>query len=151
MGELVHVVTTWNAADGVSRTYLNGVEAVKVNQGGSATTGNAYDTDNAIFVGRIISVGFFVGDPGEAYEDSVLTDNPLAYWRLSETNPQLPADNVGSLGAAADGTYSAEALVGADSLIGEIGDHALALSSADDESPFQSPGFEKSGPHRSDD
>ena len=90
-------------------------------------------------------VGFFEVEQGEPYHEVVLADSPLAYWRFSETDTQGGATNLGTLGAAADGTFAADAQVGADSLIGQAGDHALGLTPDDDESPFVSPGFEKLG------
>ncbi len=72
-------------------------------------------------------VGFFEGEVGTPYHEVVLADNPLAYWRFSETDTQAGATNLGTLGAAANGTYATEAGVGADSLIGQAGDHALAI------------------------
>ena len=92
---------------------------------------------------EVIGVGFFQGDEGTPYEESVLDDGPLAYWRFSETDTQGGATNLGTLGAAVGGTFAQEAIVGADSLIGQAADHSLSISSLDDEPPFMSAGFEK--------
>jgi concanavalin A-like lectin/glucanase superfamily protein len=40
-----------------------------------------------------------------AYQDEVLADNPIGYWRLGEASGTL-ANNLGSLGNPGDGTYS---------------------------------------------
>jgi hypothetical protein len=43
-----------------------------------------------------------------AYVDEVLADNPVGYWRLNEVAPVLlpdPAQNLGTLGALAEGVY----------------------------------------------
>src|SRR5436190_4356841 len=45
---------------------------------------------------------------GADYPTTVLGLNPIAYYRLNETGPQVPADlatNLGTLGAAANGFY----------------------------------------------
>ncbi len=92
---------------------------------------------------EVFGVGFFQGDDGVPYQETVLDDGPLAYWRFSETNTQGGATNLGTLGAAVGGTFAQEAMVGADSLIGQAADHSLSISSLDNESPFVSAGFEK--------
>src|SRR5215469_5581594 len=43
------------------------------------------------------------------YQTTVLNQGPVGYWRLNETTPPLPytimATNIGSVGAAGNGTY----------------------------------------------
>ena len=91
-------------------------------------------------------VGFFAGQRGEPYQDTVLTDNPLAYWRFGETNVADAASNLGTLGAAVNGAFDPDTGVGADSVVGDALDHSLLISDDETESPFVSPGFEKVGP-----
>jgi|GEM_PF-2258215 len=51
------------------------------------------------------------------YSTAVLADSPVAYWRLGEASSGNTAINLGTLGAAANGTYTAGASVGVASLI----------------------------------
>ena len=51
------------------------------------------------------------------YRDAVLADSPIAYWGLGETDPSQTATNMGLLGTLADGTYSADAMVGQPTLV----------------------------------
>ena len=47
------------------------------------------------------------GTCGGSYQDDVLTHDPLVYWRLGDATKTdgSPAANLGSLGAAGNGTY----------------------------------------------
>ena len=92
---------------------------------------------------EVMGVGFFQGEEGVPYQETVLVDDPLVYWRFSATDTQTGATNLGTLGAAVGGTFAPQAMVGADSLIGQAADHSLAISALDTESPFVSAGFEK--------
>ena len=90
-------------------------------------------------------VGFFAGELGEAYHDSVLADNPLAYWRFGETDIASPAVNEGTLGSAIDGTYGEDAMLGAESVIGDALDSSLRITPSLTETQMLSPEFEKVG------
>lgn len=57
------------------------------------------------------------GAQASVYSDAVLSDAPVAYWRLGEASSANPAANLGSLGAAANGTYTAGSTLGAASLL----------------------------------
>src|SRR5687768_16655084 len=46
------------------------------------------------------------------YRDAVMADGPIAYWRFNNEAPPT-AVNSGSLGAAANGTYTGDAVPGA--------------------------------------
>ena len=54
-----------------------------------------------------------------AYSDAVLSGDPVAYWRLGETDANQPATNLGLLGQAdqGHGTYSPDALLGQPTLV----------------------------------
>ena len=91
-------------------------------------------------------IGFFEGELGESYQSSVLTDNPLGYWRFGETNVASPAVNEGTLGATIDGTYGEDAVLGVDSVVGDALDNAIQLTGDASVSQFLTPNFEKVGP-----
>ncbi|MEO1185477.1 MAG: hypothetical protein AAFX46_12645, partial [Cyanobacteria bacterium J06636_27] len=64
-------------------------------------------------------VGFDVNsgiDIKDEYQEEVESDNPIAYWRLSESTGTT-AENLGSLGDAVDATYSGNPNLGASSLL----------------------------------
>jgi hypothetical protein len=51
--------------------------------------------------------------PATAYQQVILTDAPAGYWRFDEVDPATPiAANLGTLGAAANGSYYYPATVG---------------------------------------
>lgn len=53
VGEIVHVVSTWDAATGWMKLYLNGKEAATtVSAGTNPRTGTAVNTANPIFIGK---------------------------------------------------------------------------------------------------
>ena len=55
---------------------------------------------------------------GADYASQVLAFQPLTYWRFSEPGPSsLSATNLGTLGAAANGTYSTNLLPSSDTLV----------------------------------
>ena len=64
----------------------------------------------------MLLVGFFIALSANTaladFEADVLALSPIAYWRLNETSGTL-ADNIGSLGNAADGTYTDAVTLGA--------------------------------------
>ncbi len=63
-----------------------------------------------------------VSAQGCEYEDSLLVDNPIAYWRLNESTGR--ALNIGSLGDVVSGTYVGGVTRGVNGLI--VGDPDLA-------------------------
>lgn len=65
------------------------------------------------------------------YEDEVLEDEPVAYWRLGEDDPFVPAENLGSGLDALNGTYTGEVLVEEDGLISDDPDTAVAFNGID--------------------
>ncbi len=69
------------------------------------------------------SVYAFYPPIGENYENTVLADNPTAFWRLNETTG-VTAVNQGSTGAANDLTYSGAYTLGAASPYAYFGDYA---------------------------
>ncbi len=56
-------------------------------------------------------------DEACGYQEQVLADNPIAYWRLGELSGTT-AENIGSLGIVVDGTYLGGVALGLDGLIG---------------------------------
>ncbi len=78
-----------------------------------------------------------------AYEDLVLADNPLVYWRLRETSPETPPANAGLLGSNLDAQYQPTAQVGQGSLLDMIDDASLRISPSDESAPLTSGPFEK--------
>ncbi|MCA9264516.1 MAG: lamin tail domain-containing protein, partial [Planctomycetales bacterium] len=89
------------------------------------------------------SSGYVDGAMNQSYQDIVLADSPLAYWRLSESAPGSPAVNLGTLGAAANGTYAANVNLGGDSLVREAGDTSLGIPKNLGAIAVSSPEFEK--------
>ncbi len=57
-----------------------------------------------LFLGAVVN--------GADYPSTVLADGPIAYWRFNDSG--TVATNIGSLGAAADGTYTNGAVAGAE-------------------------------------
>ena len=56
-----------------------------------------------------VAVGLFCGFGLQVradYLDEVLEDEPVAYWRLGEDDPLLPAENMGTELTLADGVYT---------------------------------------------
>ena len=88
-------------------------------------------------------VGFLSGAEQISYQQTVLADDPVAYWRFGETDAAQSAENLGLAGNAADGTYAADAGVGQESLLGEAGDGSLRISVAGASTPMQTNEFEK--------
>ena len=79
-----------------------------------------------------------------AYRDAVLSNNPVAYWPLGETDASQPAANLGSLGQAGEGhgTYSQDAVLGGPSLV--VGETSASLFAASG-SVVETEYFEKFG------
>ena len=88
------------------------------------------------------SVGF-ENKEAASYEATVLTDNPLAYWRFGETQATQAAVNAGRLGAAANGTYSVDAGLGMPSLVNTVNDSSITVKADDSEATVSTVGFEK--------
>jgi hypothetical protein len=63
------------------------------------------------------------------YKEQVLADNPLGYWRLDETSGTT-ATNLGSLGAAADGTYTGGVTQNVNGAV--VGNQAASFDGSDD-------------------
>lgn len=61
------------------------------------------------------------------YESDVLALSPIAYWRLNETTGTL-ADNIGSLGNSADGTYTNNVTLGVEGSARKLGEANTAIS-----------------------
>lgn len=75
------------------------------------------------------------------YSNTVLADSPVAYWRLDQASAANTATNLGSLGAAANGTYTGGSTLGAASLIrSEAGNTAYSVIGAN---RMTTPGVEK--------
>jgi len=74
-------------------------------------------------------VGIAAGSVGASpYSEQVLGDSPVAYWRLGESSTGATAANLGSAGAAADGTYTAGVGVATPGLITGDADTAITLT-----------------------
>ncbi len=119
---------------------------VPTNDGlGTAWTSDSYveGSQGETWISGPTGVGFLSGSEQISYEDTVLGDDPVAYWRFGETDVAESADNLGLAGDAADGTYAAEAGIGEESLLGEAGDGALRISSTGATTPMQTGAFEK--------
>ncbi|MEX2171741.1 MAG: LamG domain-containing protein [Pirellulales bacterium] len=71
------------------------------------------------------------------YSDAVLADNPIAYYRLDETVLNPGADNVGTAGAAIDGTFVNLGTGPAPPSIGQLGPRL-----GDNAGPYLIDGFE---------
>ena len=94
--EIANLFAAGGAAKGGSVVQGN---IIGLDAGGTVDLGNAGD---GIEIAN--SPLNLVGGP-EAYLTSVLDDSPLIYYRLGETTGASSAANLGSLGAAATGTY----------------------------------------------
>ena len=80
-------------------------------------------------VGFDVNSGIEIKDE---YQAEVESDNPIAYWRLSESTGTT-AENLGSLGDAADATYSGNPNLGASSLLWSgYGSSAAEFDGVDD-------------------
>jgi|GEM_PF-5982740 len=66
------------------------------------------------------------------YQTRILSDNPIAYWRLGETSGVI-ATNMGSLGSAVDGSYEGSVTLGQSGLISGESDTAVRFDGIDDE------------------
>ncbi len=135
-GQWQHLALTYSGGtNGTMTLYVNGVQAVS----GAVTNGyeandnaplviGATSAPNRTFDGSVDEVAFFntalsasriqarfnqrTSNPA-GYAAHVQADSPLAYWRLDEAAYTLRtppvADNLGSLGNTADGSYSSQA------------------------------------------
>ena len=65
------------------------------------------------------------------YQTRILTDNPMAYWRLGETSG-ITATNIGGLGSVVDGSYVGGVILGQSSLIADENDSAVRFDGVDD-------------------
>ena len=65
------------------------------------------------------------------YQTKILTDNPIAYWRLGEISGTT-AVNIGSLGSAVDGTYQGGVSLGVNGLLAGESDTAVYFDGIDD-------------------
>jgi hypothetical protein len=127
-----HIVGTYNGSSVV--LYVDGVPVASANVDGAQFLPNrtqpfrigATTIPNRTFDGWIDEVAFYNtaldGDTiqehytvgatdGAAYPTHVLSSSPVAYWRLDEPGDP-PAANLGTLGAAADGSYVYNAMPG---------------------------------------
>ncbi len=161
-----HVVTTYDVGAGMGHVYVNGVailsSPVVATLPAPGTTGN-----NDIFIGRDgrenrpsnfkidevalydfpltpqrIAAHFEAGTGGVApptnYEEEVLFDNPLAYWRFNESDGPQTADISGH---GRNATASGDAIFGAETLVPPDSDSAILFSG---NGQVVSPGFAKS-------
>lgn len=88
-------------------------------------------------------IGFSVAAEVDSYSASILADNPIAYWRLDESPGATTAVNLGTAGTAAGGNYRAGVQLGQDSLVGDVLDSSLGITSADTSAAMNTAGFEK--------
>src|SRR5262245_8956244 len=65
-----------------------------------------------------------------AYASAIQGDSPVAYWRLDEGSGALVAQNLGSLGSAADGLYIGAPAMAAAGAFG--GNTSVAFNKPDD-------------------
>jgi hypothetical protein len=72
-------------------------------------------TTRIAVVALAASIGLILQSPARAdYVAAVLADNPTGYWRFNDANTNGSADNLGTEGAAYDGTYVGGTLVPAE-------------------------------------
>ena len=73
-------------------------------------------------------IGFEAVGDVPSYEESILADGPVAYWRLGDVDAAEPAKNLGTIGTDADGVYDDGVDLGLESLINEPNDTAIGLA-----------------------
>ncbi len=89
----------------------------------------------------VVLMAIILGSPGDTpalaqppacnYSETVLADNPIAYWRLGEASGTT-AVNLGSLGSAVDGTYQGGVTLGTTGLVESDTDTAAGIDGSDD-------------------
>lgn len=165
-GMTAHVVTTWDATSSTNngRIYVNGALLTETNVTQNQDPANE---SNAVYIGRddrenraanfkIDEVALYDFPLSEArvaahyaagtdgiqlpanYEEEVLFDQPLAYWRLGDATGPVVGDSSGN---GRDATADPEVTFGEDSLIPPDPNPAIGLQSG---AGVVSPGFQKS-------
>jgi hypothetical protein len=142
-GPWFHMVGTWSSSDGIAHLYVNGVELFSASRLYTPTTNSvlrigAGDTDpsdpwgQSFDPGPISQVAVYATNltpdqiiahyengtnpaPSQAYATLVAADGAVGYWRLNETAlpALLVATNLGTAGAALNGTYGTTSIPGA--------------------------------------
>ena len=138
ISEGIDTITDFDGTEGdiiqVTRDAFGLTEANINNFTYDSNTG-ALSFDGTQFATLENPVGFDVNSGIEIkdeYQAEVESDNPIAYWRLSESTGTT-AENLGSLGDAADATYSGNPNLGSSSLLWSgYGSSAAEFDGVDD-------------------
>ena len=162
-----HLVENWTASEQIGGTpgaenfVVEVIERVSLEPISLGDTASVFVPTDASLANTWNSADYIEGSSGETwingpsaigfdatpemitYEDAVVADNPLAYWRFGESNNNQTSTNLGTLGAVADGDYSSSADLTADSLVNDPTDGALKLGLTRFPTSMITDGFEK--------
>lgn len=96
-----------------------------------------------------LNAGFWSSAVAGPYSDLILSDDPVAYWKLGETSTTQTAVNsatgANSVGASANGSYTGGAVLGESALVSGEADGAMRIGGGTTDR-MATAGFEKKGP-----